>query len=943
MIGIDNLVSKFDEHQDNYRSNSYNEAQLRKEFIDPFFSILGWDVINKQGYAQNYKEVIHEDSIKIGQINKAPDYCFRYGGARKFFVETKRPLINIKESSSAAYQLRRYGWSANLPLCILTNFEEFSVYNCTIKPQKNDRASIARVHYFKYKDYSTKWNKISSMFSKESIPKGLFDKLIESAKDKHGEDTVDKAFLLQIENWRLMLAKNIYQNNSNIDQTQLNFSVQVTLNRIIFLRICEGRNIEKYGSLKELQNKNKVYPKLLKLFRKADKRYNSGIFHFEKNKYILSMPDYLTPNIKIDDNVINTILKELYFPDSPYEFSVIPSFILGQVYEQFLGKRIKISDNRIQVEDKPEIKKTGGVYYTTSNIVNIMVDLTLKEQLLNQKVPNINENKDNSSPFTIIDPACGSGSFLIIVYDYLLNWYLNYYQNNNPEEIAKSNSPQIYKDTKNEWRLTLSEKKRILTTHIYGVDIDPQAVEVAKMSLLLKVIEGETEESLITVTDRLLPSLEKNIKCGNAIIDTNFYTQYPMDKNERHRINVFNWKEEFPEIFNENTSGFDLVIGNPPWISLSGKFGVDVYSDNEIEYLIKKYNGNPTIPNLYEYFVSKGLSIMKNGGYFSFIVPDRLGFNDQFIELRKEILQTKKLNNLIYRIPFPGITADTLIFTITNEIAKSEHYTTIEIDGDSKVNILQSELLKNDKYKFECYKNKETMKLINKVWNGENIRLVSDIFQVTSGFGGKSKLIQVEKTSQNQISIVKGDSVQRYMTKQNYWFEFKAENLTGRTKDKNKLGANPKILIRKTGNKIIANVDYSGIFPEQSLYFLFDNNTQLDYKYYLGVLNSSLITFYVQNRLLTNKNSMPQLKTNDLKQIPLHVKELNDNHFAIMHNEIVDNVDKLIDLYKNQISTITSHELNVNRRIIKSYETRIDEIVYELYGITEEELMLINF
>lgn len=942
MQEIDTLVSKFDEHRDNYLSSHYNETQLRREFIDPLFLILGWDVDNSQGYDQNYKEVIHEDSIKVGGINKAPDYCFRYGGVRKFFVETKRPLINIKNDKAAAYQLRRYGWSANLPLCILTNFREFSIYNCTIKPEKNDNASKGRIYYFTYKELKSKWNYIFSMFSKEAIPKGYFEKFIKSRKIQHGEETVDKHFLLQIENWRLMLAKNIYDNNLNINQAELNFSVQMTLNRIIFLRICEDRNIEKYGSLKELQNKNNIYPKLIMLFKKADKRYNSGIFHFEKSKYILSMPDLLTTKIEIDDHIINNILKNLYFPDSPYEFSVIPSYILGQVYEQFLGKRINITSKGIQIEEKPEIKKSGGVYYTTSIIVNRIIDITLKEQFTNQTLLNINGEKDSSSPFTIIDPACGSGSFLIEVYDYLLNWHLKYYINNNPQKLATSKYPPIYKDTKNEWRLTLSEKKRILTTHIYGVDIDPQAVEVTKMSLLLKVIEGETQENLHTKHQKLLPNLEKNIKCGNSIIDPNFYTQYTIDEKELDRINAFNWKEEFHNIFNGKRNGFDLVIGNPPWISLSGKFGVNIYSDNEIEYCIDKYNGNRTMPNLYEYFISMGLSIVKNGGYFSFIVPDRFGFNDQFIELRKEVLQTKKLNNLIYGISFPGVTADTLIFSIINEVAKSDHYITIEKDGHSKEKRLQSELLENDKCKFEYYEDNDTTNILNKIRNGENIKLVSDLFQVTSGFGGKSKLIQYKKTSQNQIPIFKGESIERYFTKQNFWFAFKSENLTGRTKDKLKLGANPKILIRKTGKELIANVDYSGFFPEQSLYFLFNNKTLLDYKYFLGLLNSSIISFYVKNRLLTNKNSMPQLKTSDLKKIPLFVKELTNNDFKTKHNEIVNCVNKLIELYRSNKRVISNHEFEINIRIINAYENRINEIVNELYGITEKDLMLIN-
>jgi predicted type IV restriction endonuclease len=201
------LIERFDRNRDAYLSGAYNEFQLRKEFLDPLFETLGWDMQNKLGYAEAYKDVIHEDSIKVGGFTKAPDYCFRVGGTRKFFVEAKKPSVNVKDDTSPAFQLRRYAWSAKLPLSILSDFEEFAVYDCRIKPVKTDKASTARILYMTYEQYPEKWDKIASIFARDSILKGSFDRYVETTKGKKGTAEVDAAFLKEIESWRDSLAR----------------------------------------------------------------------------------------------------------------------------------------------------------------------------------------------------------------------------------------------------------------------------------------------------------------------------------------------------------------------------------------------------------------------------------------------------------------------------------------------------------------------------------------------------------------------------------------------------------------------------------------------------------------------------------------------------------------------------------------------------------------
>ena len=311
---------------------------------------------------------------------------------------------------------------------------------------------------------------------------------------------VDKAFLGEIEGWRDALARTIALRNPSLSQRELNYAVKATIDRIIFLRICEDRGIEPYGRLQGLCNGGGTYGRLRQLFYEADQRYDSGLFHFADENGRSGAADRLTLELTIDDKPLKDILKRLYYPESPYEFSVLPADILGQVYEQFLGKVIRLTPgHRAVVEDKPEVKNAGGVYYTPTYIVDYIVKHTVG-RLLEGLTPK------QAAELRILDPACGSGSFLIGAYQYLLDWHLKEYA-----EHPGKHRKELVQGRGGEWRLTTSEKKRILQSCIYGVDIDAQAVETTKLSLLLKVLEGETAESidaqLSFLRERALPDL----------------------------------------------------------------------------------------------------------------------------------------------------------------------------------------------------------------------------------------------------------------------------------------------------------------------------------------------------------------------------------------------------------------------------------------------------
>ena len=568
------LVKRFGRNAATFRSAEYNETRGRIEFINPFFEALGWDVRNREGVAPQFQEVLHEYSAEVEGTRKAPDYAFRTGRKDpQFYVEAKKPGVNVKTNADAAYQLRRYAWSARLPLSILTDFEELAVYDCRSRPSNADKASAGRVQFYTYGSYPDHFRDIWNVFSRQAVREGSFDRFVKSEKGK-GTSLIDAEFLKEIEGWRDVLAHNMALRNEWLAPDELNDAVQRTIDRIIFMRMAEDRGIETYEQLRRLATPtpahcvgegSSIYAELIDLCRRADDKYNSGLFDFHA--------DTLTPRLAVDDRVLKPILADLYFPHSPYEFSVLPIRVLGNIYEQFLGQVIRLTaGHQAKVEEKPEVRKAGGVYYTPEYIVDYIVRRTVGHLVAER-----GKSPKQLASFRALDMACGSGSFLLGAYQYLLDYYLRWYSEHQPEKhtqaVYQTPSPNhplpgVQAGQGGGWRLTIAEKKRILTTHIFGVDIDRQAVEVTKLSLLLKVLEGESDETLgqqLTLfAERALPNLDNNIKCGNSLIGPDYFTgQLLPDADELRRVNPFDWATQFPDAM--KAGGFDCVIGNPPY------------------------------------------------------------------------------------------------------------------------------------------------------------------------------------------------------------------------------------------------------------------------------------------------------------------------------------------------------------------------------------------
>ena len=950
---IQRLIEQFDLNSEAYRRSPYNEEQLRIEFLNPFFNALGWDVENKEGTAEPYKDVVHEDALKVGGTTKAPDYCFRMGGARVFFLEAKMPGKDIKDNPEYAYQLRSYAWSAKLPLSILTNFEEFSVYDCRSKPSKYDKASAGRVLCLRYQEYPDRLDELYSIFSKPAVRTGLHDQFARSTKPKKGTAEVDSAFLQEIEGWRQDLAKNIALRNPKLSQRELNFAVQATVDRIIFLRICEDRGIESYGQLESLQNGTRVYQRLFEIFQKADDRYNSGLFYFgaEKGR---GDPDRLTPGLAVDDKPLKEILRSLYYPESPYRFSVLPADILGQVYEQFLGKVIRLTaGHQAKVEDKPEVKKAGGVYYTPTFIVDYIVQHTVGK-LVEGKTPREISGQRGQAPVRVLDPACGSGSFLLGAYQFLLNWYRDRYLEAGPEKHKR----EIYQVRQGDWRLTTLERKRILLAHIYGVDIDPQAVEVTKLSLLLKVLEGENADSILTqlkmFRERALPDLSNNIQCGNSLIAPDFSRNHQMnflDDEERYRINAFDWETGFPEVFSGENPGFHAVIGNPPYVTHQ-------LSEREKDYFQRRYQDVMSgRTNLYALFIRKAADLLRHQGLFGFINPKTFLTDAYFRSLRQVLAKKYAIKNIVNirdrRSTFQGVLQAVVILIMTRDGSASRaKIEVIEVEKAEdlaqgpmqKCKVSWSEFCLGEKFDhlFILAPSPLVYSVIEKMRK-------QPVFLPELSAGAATGAIQwdlykesfLPRPGKNAIRLFWAENIQRYFLTESkrrsalQWLKADVNFPKSPLPDGIYL-CTQRVTADEQPRRIIATLLK---VPEDSESCLLENHTNTIYfelsrardaLCVLSLLNSKLFDFYFR-RISSNT----QVSSGQLNLLPLRAPEE-------VPSALPDAVKAILDLHRKLSRARTSQERAVLSRQIEATDQQIDQLVYQLYGLTKEEIELVS-
>jgi len=687
------------------------------------------------------------------------------------------------------------------------------------------------------------------------------------------------------------------------------------------------------------------------LYRQADEKYNAGLFDFQADK--------LTKTLSIDDNALKPILSGLYYPQSPYEFSVLPADILGHVYEQFLGKVIRLTPgHRAKVEEKPEVKKAGGVYYTPTFIVEFIVKQTVGK-LIDGKTPR------QISKLRILDPACGSGSFLIGAYQYLLDHHRQWYEENDPAKHAKRKNPTVYQGKNGNWRLTTSEKKRILLNNIYGVDIDRQAVEVTKLSLLLKVLEGETDETLgqqlSLWRERALPDLVDNIKCGNSLIGPDYFDGRLLpDEEEARRVNTFDWQAEFPEVV--AAGGFDVVIGNPPYRI--------VFDDLIKPYLERNYPTFVRNNDMYVAFSQQGLKLVKVNGLFGFIIPNTFLLGPYFDEFKRHVLDRADVLRIVdfgTTQVFQQPNVFTALLFLRNRAEGSQpskdHHTQFARVSDMQLFPESVDFEVLGQVVLQSLRWAPVNPLVARLSGGEvrlgDVAWVKDVgLNYWTKGRGKTRggsiadrvLYEGEQQHPEDRAYLKGRDIARYsLAFGNHWLRHDYETRLDPKVDTLRFSPDylerEKIIYRQTADRIIATLDPSKMLTNKTLHTVVLRDEWqhvIDLRYLLGLLNSSLMTYLYQVEAQEEGRTFAQVKTFRMKGLPIYAIDPANSVDGQRHDKMVALVKRMLELHKEIAAVSIPDDKKLYQRQIAATNRQIDTLVYELYELTEKEIRIVE-
>jgi type I restriction-modification system DNA methylase subunit len=978
---VEGLVRKFEADRDTYLSPGYNESAARLQFINPFFNALGWDVENAAGAPYHLCDVwVEESSETAGR----PDYTFRVNGQTKFFVEAKAPSADL-DNVGHILQTKRYAWSSrDIHFAGLTDFEEFRFFDASLVPDER-RPLDGQAFHLQYTEYLKSLDVLWELSRERVAANSLEQFLRRDRQSIRNRIPPDKRFLDDLTEWRQDLARNIYAHNPGLDSRMLNEIVQRLLDRIVFIRIAEDRKVFEPGQLRqaiewweEHGGRRSIMEPLVELFQEINRDFNGEIFK-----------SHPCEGVKLESAVLAAIIRKLYPPKSPYRFDVIDVELLGSIYERYLGNTLRVTPKQVRIEPKPEVRKAGGVYYTPKFIVDYIVKNTVGK-LLEGKTPK------EAQKLKILDPACGSGSFLIGAYQYLLDWHLNYYREHLKEARAHPMLPEIEKDARGEWKLALRTKVQILSRCLHGIDLDPQAVEITMMSLYLKALEGEF--MLVGPKHERLPELKYNIRCGNSLIGPDIEKETPLSEEERERIRPFDWHSRtdgFGDILAQG--GFDAVIGNPPWL-MAG-----YHLNQEIEYLRTRFKSATGKFDMYYVFVERALALISPKGLFGMIVPNKFFHTAAATELRRLLSDGRALRHVVDfgdEQIFADATNYSCIVIVGKEPNKDIRFTrarsglvTIEsFDVGStsldrapwhferhdiakifrkieKAGTQLSEIVLRfgtgvqsgaDRILTVSPREAETMHLesemLKPLLRGRDVRR----YWVSPG---PKFLIFPYKIENGEFAILSDTALRKYKRisglllrnrsslAKRIWFGKTASELSGKWYgmmylDSPASFAAPHLLtpslsdrsnfalgtgdLFATGTAGVTSVIPKASVKEKSFYLL-------------GILNSSLMNFYAVGHSPVFSGGYYKFSAPYLKRLPIRLIDWTNRDEVSDHDGIVRLVERMLELHKKKREgKLTERELERIEREIAATDAEIDELVYELYGITAEERKVIE-
>ena len=611
-----------------------------------------------------------------------------------------------------------------------------------------------------------------------------------------------------------------------------------------------------------------------------------------------------------------------------------------------MGSVIRLTGgHHAKVEVKPEVRKAGGVYYTPQYIVEYIVKNTVGKLIENKTPAEISEIK-------ILDPACGSGSFLLGAYQYLLNYHHEWYlaKTSSGKKVGK-NSP-ITPDG----RLSTAEKKRILTNNVFGVDIDTQAVEVTKLSLLLKCLEGETEasvnEQLSLFQERVLPNLEDNIKCGNSLIDFDFYEgRLDFAPEDEKKIKPFNWDKSFTGVFKQG--GFDIVIGNPPYSY--------IISNIEQEYYQEKYENQNYQKDLYLLFLEKYKSLLKPKGILGVIISNTWLQSVTYGNIRKYLMTEYvwvKFLHLPEKVFKAVVDTHVLIFIKFKHTNLSDNNVEIEIYEKGMIrhsHILNMKNLPSNGDVINIVSDENAHLLFSKIKNNSvPLKQICKIYNGVKPFEkGKGKPPQTNKTMEEKpfvkegkkpgkewSPLLRGSLINRYVNLWNndYWIYY-GEWLAA-PRDPYIFKTPIKIMVRQTGDSIIGTIIEKDFIARNNLHIIIMHDPKYHINFILGILNSKLMDYFYSILNPEKGEALAEVKKDHVENLPIPQFDLTNLKHKSLYDEIVSLVETMLSL-KQQSAKLPYEQEKLKSRI-EYTDTKINELIYNLYGLNSDEIKLIE-
>jgi adenine-specific DNA-methyltransferase len=986
------LVKDFKENENIYLSYKYNESQARKDFIDKFFIALGWDVNHDLQKNPNKQEVLIERTL---DNQSRPDYTFYIDpnfNEPKFYVEAKKPSHDLL-NSDYYFQAINYARFSNTPVTVLTDFEEFHILDSRYKPNINTVLKDQNHLVFKYNDYSDreKFAKIYYLFSRDEVANNSLmdyaDKL--SFNDKKRKKSgyikgellsIDEEFLLYLDNIRVRLAKAFKKTDASLSSEELTEATQRTIDRLVFIRFLEDKNIEPEDFVSKLGTSNKAWYDFINICRKLDAKYNGIVFkeHFIDNQ------NFGGPELGEFKNVCFEFSRK---NSQSFNYNLIPIHILGSIYERFLGKVVNATTQRVKVEEKPEVRKAGGVYYTPKYIVDYIVKNTVGK-LIENKSPN------EISKLRFADIACGSGSFLIGVFETLLEYHNNYYWLN--QEEAKKDKC-IFKDGVP--FLSIKQKQNILLNNIYGVDIDPQAVEVTQLSLALKMLEDESlataNQMQVLFHEQILPNLSKNIICGNSLIGTDIIYEDSSDAGlferkrritpeEEMKLRPMDFEKRFPHIFSnsphnvipaksgiQTTNGFDAIVGNPPYDVLEKERLGNLTPHFALHEYINMFNHyNNAIGgklNIYRLFIIKCLSLIQSQGLFGLIIPLSI-VGDKSCNNTRKYLITSSSELTINAFPQKDIVSKRIFkdaklstcIVISRKKNNSTPYDTLTINTYPYNSFL-------DKHKFCSIKiehlkeideenfpipliNNIEWKLLYKVHTNSNnlnlSKLNNEIIIRRGEINQTTFRKYITELSLNNKRLIKGVQIGKY--------KFNTKLSQGKVEYFNEVdflkSNNPREAanLKRIATQRITGVDEKlrivatiiepkAYFADSTNSIYLINDSKYSLNYILALMNSKL---YQWRFKLTSTNN--NVGTNELESLPFRIIDFQKTPEKQSHDRIVSLVNEMLEA-KKQLQTIkTDRDKTYYENKCADLDHAIDSEVYKLYALTDEEIKIVE-